>query len=105
LNIIGGLTEKIRRLALSFPGTTEAPHFEKTSFRVNKKIFATWDAKNTRLTVKLSIIDQKVFSEIPDAFISSVPNKWGAQGWTIVYPDKIREELLEDVLRCAFREM
>ena len=30
-----------RKLALSFPEATEGPHFEKTSFRGKKKIFAT----------------------------------------------------------------
>lgn len=29
--------EIFRELALSFPETTEEPHFEKTSFRVKKK--------------------------------------------------------------------
>jgi predicted DNA-binding protein (MmcQ/YjbR family) len=35
--------KKFRQIALSFPGTEELPHFEKTSFRVKKKIFATLD--------------------------------------------------------------
>lgn len=30
-----------RRFALSLPETTEEPHFEKSSFRVKGKIFAT----------------------------------------------------------------
>jgi hypothetical protein len=30
-----------RRVALSFPESTEAPHFHFTSFRVGEKIFAT----------------------------------------------------------------
>ena len=30
-----------RRYALSLPGTREEPHFERTSFRVRGKIFAT----------------------------------------------------------------
>ena len=33
--------EEVRRFALSLPGATEEPHFEKTSFRVRGKIFAT----------------------------------------------------------------
>jgi hypothetical protein len=37
--------EELRKLAMSFPEVTEEPHFEKTSFRVKKKIFATYDAK------------------------------------------------------------
>lgn len=35
--------EAFRKLALSFPEVTEEPHFEKTSFRVKGKIFATYD--------------------------------------------------------------
>ncbi len=31
---------QIKEIALSLPETSEAPHFEKISFRVNKKIFA-----------------------------------------------------------------
>lgn len=40
--------ETFRKLALSFENAIEEPHFEKTSFRVNKKIFATFDEKNNR---------------------------------------------------------
>lgn len=37
--------ETFRKLALSFENAAEEPHFEKTSFRVKKKIFATYDKK------------------------------------------------------------
>ena len=40
--------DTFRKLALSFPEATEEPHFEKTSFRVKKKIFATYDDKNIK---------------------------------------------------------
>ena len=33
--------EEVRRIALSLPSVTEAPHFKYTSFRVSDKIFAT----------------------------------------------------------------
>ena len=33
--------DEARTLALSLPGSTEEPHFERTSFRVRGKIFAT----------------------------------------------------------------
>lgn len=33
--------DRVRKFALSLPGTTEEPHFDKTSFRVRGKIFAT----------------------------------------------------------------
>ncbi|MFN2458948.1 MAG: hypothetical protein ABR502_12175, partial [Chitinophagaceae bacterium] len=35
-------TEQFRTLALSFPGTIEAPHFDRRAFKgINKRIFAT----------------------------------------------------------------
>ena len=49
------------QLALSFPEATEQPHFEKTSFRVGKKIFATLDVKKNQACIKLSQLDQDVF--------------------------------------------
>ena len=49
-----------RKIALSFPEVTEEPHFEKISFRVKKKIFATYDDKNKRTCIKLSETDQNV---------------------------------------------
>ncbi|HEY8401058.1 MAG TPA: MmcQ/YjbR family DNA-binding protein, partial [Cytophagaceae bacterium] len=54
----------LRKQALSFPETTEEPHFEKTSFRVKKKIFASYDEKNNIACLKLSEMDQDLFSRI-----------------------------------------
>jgi predicted DNA-binding protein (MmcQ/YjbR family) len=49
------ITPKIvRELALAFDEVEEKPHFDKTSFRVNKKIFATLNEKDNRATLKLS---------------------------------------------------
>ena len=39
-----------RQMALSLPGAVELPHFDRASFRVNKKIFATLDEKLTAKT-------------------------------------------------------
>lgn len=40
---------QVRRIALALPETAEAPHFDHTSFRVRKKIFATAPPENTHL--------------------------------------------------------
>ena len=53
-----------RKLALSFPETTENAHFEKISFRVKKKIFATYDDLNKRACIKLSEVHQNVFYQL-----------------------------------------
>ena len=37
--------KNVRDMALAFDDVVEMPHFEKTSFRVNKKIFLTIDEK------------------------------------------------------------
>ncbi len=97
--------DKLRELALSFPETKEEPHFEKTSFRVKKKIFATYDEKNKRTCIKLSEIDQDVFSSQDKTIIYPVPNKWGKQGWTLIEMKKVKKELFIDALTTAYCEV
>lgn len=94
--------EKIREHALSFPETTEEPHFHKISFRVTEKIFATYGSKDGRVSVKLKETDQDIYSlAAPDA-ISPVPNKWGKQGWTLIDASRIPEDLFWEVLTKAY---
>lgn len=49
--------EDFRKLALSFPGMEELPHFDRTSFRANKKIVATLDVKNALVCLMLNLTD------------------------------------------------
>jgi predicted DNA-binding protein (MmcQ/YjbR family) len=91
-----------RQLALSFAETTEQPHFEKTSFMVNKKIFATLDENNNKAVVKLSAVDQSVFCAFDKTIIYPVPGKWGLQGWTMIELKKIKKEMLIDALTTSY---
>jgi predicted DNA-binding protein (MmcQ/YjbR family) len=97
--------DTFRKLALSFPEATEAPHFEKTSFRVRKKIFATYDDIKKRACVKLSEIDQNVFSSADKTIVFPVDHQWGKQGWTLIEMNKVREELFIDALTTAYCEV
>ena len=97
--------DTFRQIALSFPETNEQPHFEKTSFRVGKKIFATLDIKNNQACLKLSLVDQDVFSTFDKSVIFPVPNKWGKQGWTFINLNSIRKAMLTDALTTAFCEV
>ena len=97
--------DTFRKMALSFPETTEQPHFEKPSFRVHNKIFASLDLKKNQACLKLSEIDQDVFSIKDKSVIFPVPNKWGKQGWTYLNLDKIPVEMCRDALSQAYCEV
>lgn len=97
--------EKFRELALSFPDTNEQPHFEKTSFRVGKKIFATYDTKKNQASLKLNEIDQSVFSAFDVNNIYPVPNNWGKQGWTLFNLEKLRKDIFKDALTTAYQNV
>ena len=94
--------ENLRALAMSLPETTEEPHFAKTSFRVRKKIFATYDEKSHLACLKLSEIDQDVFVAADRNHIRPVDNKWGKQGWTLFEIEKVHKDLLVDALSTAY---
>ncbi|WP_343696647.1 MmcQ/YjbR family DNA-binding protein [Flavobacterium sp.] len=97
--------ENFRKLSLSFPNAAEEPHFEKTSFRVNKKIFATFDEKNNHAVLKLTEIDQSVFCASSEKIFYPIPNKWGKQGWTIVELERVRPEMFEDALKLSYQNV
>lgn len=95
----------LREIALSFPDTVEQPHFEKTSFRAKKKIFATYSTHDKRACLKLSEIDQSVFCSFDNTIVYPVPNKWGKQGWTLFELNQIEKEMLTDALETAYKEV
>ena len=94
-----------KELALSFPGTAEKPHFEKTSFRVKNKIFATFSEETGLAFIKLSEVDQSVFCSIEKSIIYPVDNKWGKHGWTVIDLKKVKKDILRDALTTAYHEV
>lgn len=91
-----------RQLAMAFDEVTEEPHFEKTSFKVKKKIFATMNEAESRMTLKLTPLDQNVFCSYDENVIYPVPNAWGKQGWTHANLKTIPKEMLQDILTVAY---
>ncbi|HVG41260.1 MAG TPA: MmcQ/YjbR family DNA-binding protein [Chitinophagaceae bacterium] len=91
-----------KMLALYLPNTIELPHFEKTSFRINKKIFATLDKKANKACVKLSVTDQDIFCAFDKAVIYPIPNKWGKQGWTYIELAKVQKAMCNELLVTAY---
>jgi len=98
-------TDQFTELALSFPNTIAAPHFDRTAFKVVKKrIFATLDVASNTANLKLSTVDQSVYCLINKELIYPVKNKWGLQGWTTFELLKIDVELMRDALKAAYKE-
>lgn len=96
---------EFRDLALSFPGTEEKPHFDRSAYRViGKRIFASLDEKNRTANMKLSLANQTVFSNFGEA-IYPVSNKWGEQGWTTFELEKIPKGLILDALETAYNDV
>lgn len=93
--------QKAREMALSLPDSVELPHFELTSFRVNKNIFASMDESKKRMCLMLTPIDQSVFCAFDKNIIYPVPNKWGQKGATYVELNKVKLAMLKDMLKVA----
>jgi predicted DNA-binding protein (MmcQ/YjbR family) len=97
--------EQFKALALSLPHTIEAPHFDRTAFKIiGKRIFATLHEKSHTANFKFSPADQSVYSLIDKSAIYPVNNKWGLQGWTTFELDKIDSQLVLEALTTAYEE-
>jgi len=94
-----------QKLAVALPEVEVSPHFDKISFRVRKKIFVTLDIANKRACMKLSAVDQSVFSIKDTAIIYPVPNKWGKLGWKFFELSKVNKNLCIDALHTAYCEV
>ena len=92
----------LRRIALSLEGTTEAPHFDRTAFRV-KRIYVTLAAGEKTANFMFSPEEQEFKCMMaPEAF-APVPNAWGKRGATTAILSKLTIVELEDALRTAWR--
>ena len=95
-------TADFRRAALRLAGTTEAPHFDRTAFKV-ARTYATLAADGTTANLKFAPDEQALKClTAPDAF-APVPNAWGKQGWTTVTLTKISAAELTAALATAWR--
>lgn len=97
--------KEFKKLALSFEGTLEHPHFERTAFKVvKKKIFATLLEEKNAANIILPVKDQGVFCEL-DKAIYPVPNKWGTQGWTTFELKNLSAATVLDALDTAYKDV
>lgn len=90
----------LRRIALSLPGTTEAPHFDRAAFKV-ARIFATMPPDGRTANLKLESDEQALKCLTAPVAFAPVPGGWGKQGWTTVTLAKLSTEELRAALVMA----
>jgi hypothetical protein len=95
-------SDSFRELAMSFELVNEKPHFDKASFRIIDKIFATLDSVKKTVSLKLSIIDQSIYCQISPSIAVPATGAWGKQGWTIFDLQKVSKRILIEVLKKAY---
>jgi len=90
------------RMALSFPGTEQVPHFDRIGFKVGgKRMFATYLEKDNTANVFLTPAEQAVFCQM-DKAIYPVPNKWGEKGATTFDLNNVPKHILMEALISAY---
>lgn len=93
------------KMALSFAGTEQAPHFERIGFKVTgRRLFATYLEKDNTANVFLTPEEQKVFCQM-DEGIYPVPNKWGEKGATTMNLNTVPKNIVMEALLSAYSEV
>jgi hypothetical protein len=97
--------DQARAFALSLPETTEDPHFDLSSFRVNKKIFCTIppDGKTLRIFVGSVFEVQGLVAEDPAAFDVIIWGKREVSDWVSVHLPKASAPQVKELLEDAWR--
>jgi hypothetical protein len=91
-----------RRLALALPGTTTAPHFDRTAFRA-RTIFATLGPDGRIATLNLGPEEQEFRCTIAPHAFAPTPDAWGRKGWTHATLAALTEPELAAALQAAWR--
>lgn len=97
--------ETFRKMALALPGTIEMPHFNRASFRINKRIFATLIENDKIAVLMFSPLQQSVFCAFDKTIIYPVPGGWGRQGSTIFELRTIKKAMMQDALTVVYNEI
>ncbi|HEY0067684.1 MAG TPA: MmcQ/YjbR family DNA-binding protein [Flavisolibacter sp.] len=98
--------ETFAKMALSFPGTEQTPHFERKGFKVTgKRMFATYLEKDNTANIFLTPEEQAVFCQMDAGNIYPVPNKWGEKGATTFALNKVARELVMEALLSAYNDV
>jgi hypothetical protein len=91
----------LRRISLSLEGTTEAPHFDRTAFKV-RRIFVTLSADGKTANFMFTPEQQEFKCMMAREAFAPVPNAWGKRCATTAILAKLTNAELENALRMAW---
>lgn len=95
--------EEVRRLALALPEAEEAPHFDKISFRVRRKIFATASDDGELVHLFVSEPEREMMLASQPAIYEKL--WWGKNVVGLrARLAEVRPEDIEELLRAAWRQ-
>jgi hypothetical protein len=90
-----------RRIALSFEGAGEYPHFDRRAFKA-RVTFATLAPDELSANIKFAPDEQALKCAVaPDAF-AALDNAWGRRGWTCATLAALSEPELRAALILAW---
>lgn len=92
----------LRSIALALSGTTEAPHFDRTAFKV-KRIYVTLAADERTANFMFTSDEQQLKCMVAPQAFAPVPNKWGENGATTAILSKLNVAELRSALELAYR--
>ncbi len=92
----------LRRIALSLEGTIEAPHFDRSAFKV-RCIYATLAADGNTANLMLTPDEQQLKCLTAPEIFAPVPNAWGRNGATTMTLAKIGRVELRAALETAWK--
>jgi hypothetical protein len=93
----------LRRIALALAGTTEAPHFDRTAFKVARN-YATLAPDGRTVNLKFAPGDQEFKCLLAPAAFQPVPGGWGKMGWTTAILAELSVPELKHALEVAWRQ-
>ncbi len=97
--------QAFRKLALSFEGAVELPHFERASFRIGKKIFATLKPDGSEAMVRLTAERAlELIAKQPANFFSY--GYWTERNGALgIHLERASQKLLEPLVAEAWKSL
>lgn len=90
----------LRRIALALAGTTEAAHFDRAAFKVDR-IYVTLAGDGATANFKFTPDEQEFKCHLAPEVFRPLDNAWGRQGWTIATLSAASEQDVAAALQVA----